>query len=85
MPKYVVAPFAVFPLIFGQAIRCNRDTNALFFVRAKDFQRDNVANPHVEHHIDDVILTGDLGGVAVHGGADENVLGLKDSVCERAA
>ena len=53
--------------ICRQAILCNRDANGLFLACAKDMKCDNVAHAHVEHHIDDVILTGDLGGVAVYG------------------
>ena len=72
-------------LILRQATFRNGDAYGHLLDAAKNFECNDVTYTHVEHHIDDMILTGDLGGIAVHGGADENVLGLKDSVCERAA
>ena len=56
-------------LIRRQAIFRNGDANDLFFAAAKDFERDNIIRTNVKHHIDDVILTGDLGGVTVYGRA----------------
>ena len=72
-------------LVRSQTALGNSDADTHFFTAPKDIKSDNVAYTHVEHHIDDMILTGDLGGVTVYGCADENILGLKDSVCERVA
>lgn len=70
--------------ICRQAILCNRDANGLFLACAKDFQRDNVAYAHVEHHINDVILTGDIGCIVAYTCAYEEVTRLQYTVCERA-
>ena len=72
-------------LVRRQTAFCNGDAYGLFLTTAKDFKCDNVAYTHVKHHIDDMVLTGDLGGFAIQGCADKKVLGLKASVCERAA
>ena len=52
-------------LIPRQATFRNGDAYGLFLTTAKDFKCDDVAYTHVEHHIDDMVLTGDLGDFAV--------------------
>ena len=72
-------------LIRRQAVLRDRDGNGLFLACAKDFKCDNVAHAHIEHHIDYVILAGDVGCVVAHGCAYEDVTRLQYAVCERAA
>ena len=48
-----------------QASLRNGDAYGLFLTTAKDFKYDNVAYTHFEHHIYDMVLTGDLGDFAV--------------------
>ena len=50
-----------------QASFRDRDANGLFLACTKDFKRDNIAYVHIEHHINDVILTGDLNGAFAYG------------------
>ena len=68
-----------------QATLCNRDANDLFLAIAKDLKCDNVTHAHVEHHIDDVILTSDFGRIAVYVCTHKNVTRLQYAVCERSA
>ena len=59
--------YALLVLILSQAIFRDGDAHFHLLVAAKNFKRYNVTHAHVEHHINDVILTGDFSGVAVYG------------------
>ena len=51
-------------LILRQATFRNGDAHGHLLAAAKDFECNDVTCAHVEHHIDDMVLTGDLSGFA---------------------
>ena len=52
-------------LILRQATFRNGDAYSHLLAAAKNFECNDVTYTHVEHHIDDMVLTGDLGDFAV--------------------
>ena len=52
-------------LVRSQTTLCNSYAHGLFLSASEDIKNDNIAYTHVEHHIDDMVLTGDLGDFAV--------------------